>query len=95
MSVASWVLGTLPELASPWAQIPHPDAQFVAAAGLPSPVEDQPPYQKVLVDKFIAAKLRPHQVAGVRHGRAAPAVPCCTNPAATDAFATSARRLGQ
>ncbi len=28
--------------------------------------EGQPPYSKVLVDKFIAGKLRPHQVEGVR-----------------------------
>ncbi|KAL4421506.1 hypothetical protein ABPG75_010797 [Micractinium tetrahymenae] len=34
--------------------------------GLPPLAEGQPAYQKVLVDKFIAAKLRPHQVAGVQ-----------------------------
>lgn len=48
--------------------------------------EGQPPYSKVLVDKFISGKLRPHQVEGVscrglgaREGAAEllPPVRCC------------------
>lgn len=40
---------------------------LIVGAGLPPPPEGQA-YNRVLVDKFIAGKLRPHQVEGVRLG---------------------------
>jgi hypothetical protein len=70
--------------AAPLDEADAPDVVLFDPEEYPNLPEGSRPYAKVLVDKFIAAKLRPHQVLGVggnrnkrrRCGRELPPVGC-------------------
>lgn len=71
--VGRWVLVHVPATSQRGAQQRRSRWQLICCAvpapilaDLPPVAEGQPPYATVLVDKFIAGKLRPHQVEGVR-----------------------------
>ncbi len=69
---ASGLLGMLTRTITvdKWTPLPvdeadAPDVVLFDPAEYPGLQEGSRPYMRVLVDKFIAAKLRPHQVVGV------------------------------